>query len=207
MLEAIAIERLVEIRDQLPFPLRVHALSQDRDGVASPPFLSVGSSTARLRPRDEWNASGREVYDREAVEQHVAVVSHVLREMALTEFLVQHAIPDALWFRGEVGSGGDHMVAAVAYLRGRGVAVDFSAWQGGFAVRGESDEFLKHFADYPYLLNYYDLEMFSTQAPLMMELNHHLGIVYTSNSESLIGNLRARIVSAGVLEFPDRGEK
>lgn len=204
MLETIEIRRLSDIRDHLPFPYRDYTLLHDRDEIASSPFLSIGSSTAKLRPRCEWNTLGREVYDSEAIEHHAAFVSHILQDMTLTEFLLQHVVPDALWFRGNIQGVGDRVGAALTYLQSRGVAVDFSVWQGGFVVRGESTEFLKHFVDYPYLLNYYDLEMLSTQAPLMMELNHHLGIVYTSNNITLMEGLRARIVSAGIWEFPAR---
>ena len=205
MLENIPVERLDEFYERLTFPYRTYRQSAIEDMSRQPHFFTVGSSTAGVRARAEWNTLGREIHDVVQVEQHARIVSDILLQLELTDFLVQHTVPEALWFRGNTQGNSSRFTSILTYLDGRGVVQDFSRWQGAFLVRDEIADFLRHFVDYPFLFRYHDLEVLSTQAPLVMIINHHLCIEHTSPSKVLIEDLRARIRAEGILEFPGRG--
>jgi hypothetical protein len=205
MLEAITLEQLSQFRDRLRFPYQAHLQFENDGTVSSASFVSVATCTAAVRPRNEWNTLGREVYDRNNVIQHAEVVAKILRQFDLTDFLVQQAVPEGLWLRDNTKAGGEKVQAILAYLHRHGIVIDISNWHGGFIERGEVREFLTFFGDYPYLLNYYDLHMFSLQADLAMSINHHLGIVYTSTDRIFVEQLKTAIMSFGILEFPRRG--
>lgn len=91
------------------------------------------------------------------------------------------------------------------FLRGGGLSMDFSEWRGALIVRDQICDFLAYFLDYPFLLGSYGLEMFAFRAPSAMVINHHLSIEYVSAEHGLAERLKDEILSAGILEFPDRG--
>ncbi len=205
MLEIISVERLHEIYDRLPFPYQTFRESTINETTQSVQFYTVGSSTAGVRPMDQWNALGRELHNPVQVDRHARIVAHILQQLRLTDFFVQQAVPEALWFRGNTQRDTARVGEILEYLVRRGMTIDFSKWRGAFLVREEFGDFLARFLDYPFLLRYYNLEVFPTEAPLAMVINHHLCIEYISPSGTLTEDLRSRIDSEGILEFPGRG--
>ena len=204
MIESIIFEDVEDMYDRLPFPYRAYRQLQDEEADLWDRFHTIGSCTAKIRPRNEWNSLGREIYDVEDVERHADIVSRILHDLELTTFLVQQTVPARSWFHGDTQELKGRANDMVAYLRSRGVSLDFSHWRGVFIVRDEMGDFLKCFLDYTFTLNTYDLELFSFQAPLAIVLDHHLCVEYTSPDPTLIGTINSKILSEGILEYPDR---
>src|SRR6266478_2711334 len=100
MIETILIEDFEKIYDGLPFPYRSYEQWRNDEIDLSHVFLTVGSSTAEIRPRTEWNTLGREIYNVEALERHADIVSQILGEFELTGFFVQQILPTGAWFHG-----------------------------------------------------------------------------------------------------------
>jgi hypothetical protein len=205
MIESIIITDVDPSYEHLSFPYRAYKQWQDEEPDLPDPFHYTGSCTAKVRPRTEWNTLGREIYDIEDVERHAGVVSRMLRDLGMTAFLIQQTMPASAWFRGRTQDLKGRASDMLAYLRSRGVSVDFVHWRGAFIVREEIGDFLNSFLDYSFTLNTYDLEVFSFQEPLAMVLDHHLCVEYISSDPALVERLRTRICSEGILEYPERG--
>jgi hypothetical protein len=205
MLKTIPLKRVIEICDKSSFPYRIYKQWANEEMAREPLFFTFGSCTADIRPREEWNTLGRELYDVTQVERHARIVGYILQHLGLKDSLVQQTVPEALWFHGNTNINTKRIGDILAYLERRAVKVNFSKWHGAFHVEEEISDFLTYFLDYPYLFKNYDIEIISTDAPLALVVNHHLCIEYISPNEALINDLRARIVAEGILEFPERG--
>ena len=204
MIESIVMEDLDSMYGNLPFPYRAYRQWQDQDAETVEQFPTIASCTARVRPREEWNTLGREIYNVNDVERHAGIVSRLVSDLKLTEFLVQQSLPAGAWFHGNPRKLRGRATEMMAYLKSCGVSVDFAGWRGGFLVGEEVHGFVRLFLDYPFSLNTYDVEMFSTQSPLALILDHHLCVEYVSPDPVLIQRIRTRILADGVLEFPGR---
>lgn len=204
MLEIITLDQLGNIRCDLPFPYTPYVQSENEDIVSMPEFFTLGSGTA-VRDRGEWNPLGREVHDVPQIERHARSVSGILHSLGLKRFLIQQAVPEAHWFRGGHYEQCERVNNMVGYLRSGGFDAALSGWRGAIIVNEEIGGFLECFLDYPFILKYYDLQLFAIDAPLAMIISHHLSIEYISTDRGLTGSLSAGIISEGILESPDRG--
>jgi hypothetical protein len=205
MIEQIAPDAFPKIHDRLTFPYEAYQRWKNEESQSNSQFHSVGSNTCAIRPREDWNAHGREIYYLQDVERHADTVAEILSDIKLGNFLVEQVIPSAAWFAGKAPNGPGRARAAADYLHSRGISVDFSTWRGAFVVHDDICGFLRHFLDYPFVFKTYDLDVFAFEAPLVIEINHHLSLVFTSPDRSLIADIRSQIVAKGILEYPDRG--
>jgi hypothetical protein len=205
MIESIMLGDLESMYGRLPFPYRAYRQWQDQDAEPPDQFPTVASCTAKVRPREEWNTLGREIYDVNDVERHADIVSRLVSDLKLTEFLVQQSLPAAAWFHGNPCDSGGRANVMMAYLKRCGVSVDFASWRGAFIVREDVNGFLRCFLDYPFSLNTYAIEMCSTQGPLALILDHHLCVEYFSQDALVIRRIKTRILTEGILEYTDRG--
>ncbi len=205
MLEIITLDQLGNIRRDLQFPYTAYIQSETEDAVSTPEFFTIGSGTAAVRDRGEWNLLGREVHDVPQIERHARSASGILHSLGLKRFLIQQAVPEALWFRGGHYEQCERVNNMVGYLRSGGFDAALSGWRGALIVKDDVGGFLECFLDYPFKLKYYDLQLFAIEAPLAMIISHHLSIEYISTDRGLTRSLSARIISEGILESPDRG--
>ena len=199
MIDSVSIEVVDKLYDRLPFPYRTYRQWQNEDIEPPEPFLAIGSGTAKIRVRKEWNRLGREIYDPADIDRHAVTVAQILGDFGLTAFFVQQAVLDTAWFHVNNPKGVARADEMAACLRSCGVSVDFSTWRGGLIIHNDVDRFLRSFLDYPFILNTYDLEMYSIQAPLAMEISHHQSIHYVSPDPLLVERLKVRLLSEGML--------
>src|SRR5690349_19070940 len=98
-IETVTTQNIEMVYGHLPIRYRDYYqwLDDDEDNQLSYRFFTVGSCTAKVRPRDEWNTFGREIYDIKDLEQHAASVSAILQGLGLAEFFVQQTLPSGRW--------------------------------------------------------------------------------------------------------------
>jgi hypothetical protein len=170
----------------------------DDDGGAKGAFHVLSTSSCETRPRSEWNALGRERYDRALVVKHAAVIGEALEAMRLRHFVVEHACSPTIWFPRHL-SPAERLGGRLDYFRRLLPGDALFEFDGGFEVGGDVGELLAQLIDYPYLMRYRDVDLISLEAPILAKVSHHLSVDFIAGEAALLAQARRALSGHGLV--------
>ncbi len=68
--------------------------------------------------------------------------------------------------------------------------IDLDTFDGGFEITNGISGFLKLFVDYPFLLNYKNIDCISLELDLIVKITHHLEVQFISSNVQLMASIQ-----------------
>lgn len=180
----------------------------DDDENRNQDFAIVSTSNYEIRGMEQWNSIGREIYDSDKLSEHVDKVEAVLKNIGAEKFIVQHEYAPAVWLPYKIiqklelnGNLAERLSSYKQFIKG----VDLNGFDGGFEVTKDISGFLRLFVDYPFLLNYKNIDCISLELNLILKITHHLEVQFISSDAKLLASIQGqchqnnlKIISIGI---------
>jgi hypothetical protein len=147
-------------------------------------YYIVSTAVIGVRPRIEWNEKGREIYDEDRLSTHAGLVFKVAEALHVGSVLAEHEYSPAIWFPAEIIAR-NHAESKVSFIRARVHDIDVNTFDGAFRVEDHFAEFLHHFIDYPFVLRYRNIDMFSERLSMILKITHHLAVDFVTPDRTL----------------------
>ena len=198
LITATNLDELQRAHSHLPFDYDQYRRETDVNEGELDQFHVVNTSTAVVRPAEEWNALGREIYDTHSVSLHACALWGILQELGLNQFLMEHhsSVPVA-WFPISLCAK-PFAQQRKRLLVSSGVQVDLHTWLGGFQLENLSQDFLVNFVDYPFLSQHLDFDLISQQRSFVLNVTHHLSVICLSSDRELLARFESMAKERGI---------
>ena len=188
MIHLIPIDKLSNYHNILPIQYNNYLCWLD-DESENFRYHYIATMNVDIRPKEQWNEKGREIYDRDRLHQHAEYINHIIHELELYDFVIQHEYSPSIWFPTPIIAGKpiDDKIQFVQSINTDNI--DINSFSGGFKLEGEPYTFLKTFVDYPFLLRYKNIDIFSTQVDLVVKIGHHLSIDFVTLNKTFMSRI------------------
>jgi hypothetical protein len=167
------------------------------DGTLAEALFCLPTTNVDIRQRSVWNTFGREVYCRERLLEHASAIAAVVQSWRLANFLAEHEFKPRGWFPERL-SPESTLGTRLDLFRPLLSHDYFHHFDGGFSIIGDLQPFLVSVIDYPYLLRYCNVDIFSSTAPVMFKLTHHLSVDIVSSDMLLLREAQHLLESYGI---------
>jgi hypothetical protein len=200
MISIIHKDKLKDIYQQLPIKYDEYLFWLNEED-ANIDFYHISTSNIETREMSEWNSKGREIYNENLVGQHAHIINDIIRAKGFENFLAQHEFITSIWFPPDIIKG-NLVEGKIAYIQTNAVEIRINEFDGAFKIEGGADDFLAAFIDYPFLLNYKNVDMLSLDQDLVIKIGHHLTIDFVSKNKDLIDDIKNECVEKGLRVTP-----
>lgn len=112
----------------------------------------------------------------------------LLRQMRYDKFLLLHEYVVSEWFPDHIISSNNYAETKKRLMEAM-VGSDLSSFIGGFIIENEVESLIEVLFDYPYALSYKDINLFSYETNLVIQINHHLDFNFISTDKKLLESI------------------
>ena len=176
-----------------PFKYDAYLSWLDDDENRNQDFAIVSTSNYEVHKMEQWNSIGREIYDSEKLSEHVDKIEQILKNISTEKFIIQHEYMPGVWLpnkiiqKMEMNKSFEEKLSSYKRFVG---GIDLHGFDGGFEVTKDIGQFLRIFVDYPFLLNYKNIDCISLELDLIMKITHHLEVQFISSNAKLMDSIR-----------------
>lgn len=181
----------------------------DDEENADSSYHIISTSNVDIREKSEWDEKGREIYDPEKLRIHVAVISNIMTKLGLKVFAAQHEYLPAIWFNKnmlELGLNSNILNNKINFIKSFVPDYDPFTFNGGFLLDGVLFDFMKEFADYPFVLKYRNIDILSLEKDIVIKIGHHLNIDFVTLNIDYLDKIDSSCKANNILAVRGREE-
>ncbi len=189
MIKLISQNQFGDLSETLPINYDEYSAWQHDEPVKGIYYV-IGTNNVDIRPRNEWNSKGREIFNKNKLYEHAKKIIRILEENDLKRFVIRHYYSFSKWFENRFINE-KLAQEQINYLKYYCSEFEPESFDGAFLLEEGIRDFIENFIAYPYLWKHSDIEIISTEQKLILTLNHHLSVNFTSNSKKILKNIIA----------------